>query len=157
MKVKDVMSKSIIAVNISSSISSASKSMKEYDIGFLPIESENDIIGVITDRDIVIRAISKGIDTNDSIEKYISTNIISIDQEEDIEEALALMAEEKVKRLLVEENKKTVGILSLSDILSVKKDSDVIECIANIFGPIGTPLTTNEVNLIEAEVDEFEL
>jgi predicted transcriptional regulator len=157
MKVKDIMSKSMVTANINNTLSEVSRMMKEYDIGFIPVENENDFIGVITDRDIVIRAIAKGISVDDKIDKYITHYISSISDDASIEEALELMSEEKVKRLLVEEKRKIFGILSLSDILSVQDDNFVIKAISNIFSPFGKPLTENDISLIEAEIDEFEL
>jgi len=157
MKVKKIMSKSIIAANASTSISEVCRNMKEYDIGFIPIQNNDDFVGVITDRDIVIRAISKGADINDSVEKYITNHIISINSNADVGDAIELMSEEQVKRLLVEEKGKIIGILSLSDILSIKKDLEVLEYIANIFSPFDRPVLKNEVNLIEAEIDQFDL
>ena len=157
MKVKDIMSKSIITVNTGTAISEVSRNMKEYDIGFIPVEGDKGFVGVITDRDIVIRAISKGIDVKDPVEKYITNYIISINSNAKIDDAIKLMSEEQIKRLLVEEKGKMVGILSLSDILSAKKDIEVLEYIANIFSPFDRPIIKNEINLIEAEVDQFEL
>lgn len=157
MKVKDIMSKSMVTAHTHNKISEVSRMMKEYDIGFIPIEDNNDFIGVITDRDIVIRAIAKGTNCDDTIDKYITNYIISISSDADIEEALELMSEEKIKRLLVEDKRKIVGILSLSDILSIQNDNYILEYISNIFSPFGKPLTENEINIIEAEIDEFEL
>lgn len=157
MKVKDIMSKSMVTANITNSVSEVSRMMKEYDIGFIPVKSDDDFIGVITDRDIVIRAISKGIELNNEIEKYITNYIITIESDADIDEALELMSSEKIKRLLVEEKREIVGIISLSDILSIQYDNYVLEYIANIFSPFGKPLTENEINLVEAEIDEFDL
>lgn len=157
MKVKEIMSKSMITANIDNSISEVSRMMKEYDIGFIPVKNANDFIGVITDRDIVIRAISKGIELSSEIEKYITNYIVTIESNADVDEALEVMSKEKIKRLMVVDKRDIVGIISLSDILSVQYDNYVLEYIANIFSPFGKPLTENEINLIEAEVDEFEL
>lgn len=157
MKVKDIMSKSMVTANINNKISEVSHMMKEYDIGFIPIEDNGDFIGVITDRDIVIRALAKGVSVDEEIDKYITHYITSISSDADIDEALELMSEEKIKRLLVEEKRQIVGILSLSDILSVQDNNYVLEYISNIFSPFGKPLAENEINLIEAEVDEFDL
>jgi len=157
MKVKDIMSKSMITASLSSTISEVSRTMKEYDIGFIPIEKDDNIVGVITDRDIVVRATAKAIDVSEPVEKYITADIISVDSDADLEEALKLMGEAQIKRLLVEEKRKIVGVLSLSDILSIKRDLETIEYISQIFSPFDKPNVVNEVNLIEAEIEEFEL
>jgi Predicted signal-transduction protein containing cAMP-binding and CBS domains len=157
MKVKDIMTKSLVVANIDNTISDVSKMMKEYDIGFIPVKDKKDYVGVITDRDIVTRIISKEIGSNNKIGKYITKFTIAISSDADIDEALELMGEEKIKRLLVDEKRKIVGILSLSDILSIQGDNYVLKCISKIFSPFGKPLTENDINLIEAEIDEFDL
>ncbi len=157
VKIKEIMTKDMVVAYPDTTLEAASNMMRNYDIGFLPIEKEEDFIGVITDRDIVIRAIALGKSYTDTVEQYMTGYIISIASEEEIEEALELMAEEKVKRLMVEENKKLVGMISLSDILQVKKDEETLEYVTRIFSPIENAVITNEIDIPQAEIDEFEL
>lgn len=128
MKVKDIMCKDIIVMDIESSLYEISKTMKEYDIGFMPISKENKIIGVLTDRDIVTRIIAN---KDDKIAGYITKDIISIDENKDINEALTLMSKHKIKRLIVTSGEKVIGIISLGDLLQV--DNEAIKCASHIF------------------------
>ena len=157
MKVNELMSKNIIYANSENTIDEVSSLMKTYDIGFLPVKEKDEYIGVITDRDIVIRALSENIELDFPIEEIITNEIISIDSESDIEEALQTMSDYQIRRLLVTHKNKYIGILSLSDILSVHHNFNVLEYISHIFMPDDKIIYENEIDLPQAEIDEFEL
>jgi len=157
MKINELLSKNIIYANNENTVEEVSSLMKTYDIGFLPIKDKKDYIGVITDRDIVIRIVSKNISYDELIDKFITKDIISVDSEADIEDALQTMSEYQIRRLLVKHKHKYVGILSLSDILSVDFDFDILEYISHIFMPDDKILIQNDIDLPQAEIDEFEL
>lgn len=146
MNLKDIIKNKLITCNINTNLENISKLMKQSDIGFMPITKDNIIIGVITDRDIVIRGIAKGID---DLEYIISPNIISIDINSSIEKALEHFSENKVKRLLITDNDKYIGVLSINDILKIYDNKKILNTLKNIF---------SEKNIdINAEIDEFEL
>lgn len=147
MIIKDIMSKNIISCKSNSNIYDVAKLMKEYNIGFIPI-IDNNLIGVITDRDIVIKCIYNN-DIN--IKSYISNNIISIDENKNIKNALNLMKGKKIKRLIVTKEKEIVGILSLSDILNNSNDNEIINTIKSIY-----EIKDNKLNK-NSEIDEFYL
>ena len=122
MKVKDIMSKNLIICSSDINVINISNIMKKYNIGFIPIEKNKKIIGVITDRDIVINIISNKVNNNSSIESYVNSNIIHIEENSSIDECLNIMKENKVKRLIVVNKEKIVGVISLSDILNCYDD-----------------------------------
>lgn len=124
---KNVISKNVIVVDVNNSIYEVANIMKQYDIGFVPVSKDNKIIGVLTDRDIVVKILAN---KDDKIESYLSSPI-SIDIDKNLEDALELMRKHKIKRLLVKENEKLVGIISLSDILNT--NANTIETIKEIF------------------------
>lgn len=150
MKIKDIMSKRIISCNINSNIFEVAQLMKKHNIGFIPI-IDNEIKGVITDRDIIIKAIAnKDYDTN--IKPYINEFVISIDENKDISYALRLMSKHKIKRLIITNNNKLSGILSLSDIINSNLfEQEIIKCIKNIY----TLIDNNK--LFNNEIDDFYL
>lgn len=149
MKIEDIMSKSLITCEIDNTIHQISKKMKLYDIGFIPITEHHNIVGIITDRDIVVEMISN---YDHDIKNYIKKDIISINKNQSIDYALDLMGQNKIKRLLVTNKKRVVGILSLSDILSHSSDSNqLLETIKKIYA---IEKNTDEY---EPEVDEFYL
>ena len=157
MIIKDIMTKDMVIARPTHTIEEASSMMARYDIGFLPIVDEQEFIGVITDRDIVIRALADGKKEKEIVRKYMTDSIIRIPSDSTLENALSTMANEKVKRLLVEENRKIVGLVSLSDILHVHNNPDALDYVKAIFEPFEEVTVTNEIDIPQAEVDEFEL
>ena len=125
MNLEKIMSRDLIVGNENNTLVEIATLMKKYDVGFIPIAKENKIIGVITDRDIVVNAISNN-DFNSEISNYITKNLITLDQNETIETALILMGQEKIKRLLITHDDYLVGIISISDIITNKIDSSLI-------------------------------
>ena len=151
MNINDIMSKKIIVGNTTNTLSEIAELMKKYDIGFIPIVDKNKLVGVITDRDIVINAISNNCSFNDLIDKYVVKNIISIEQNKSIDDALNLMALKKVKRLIVTDNNKISGILTLSDILGKYDNEIILDTFKQIF-----EINRND-DLFSTEIDEFYL
>lgn len=151
------MNKSIIYGDIDNTIEEICNLMKTYDIGFIPIKNNHYYIGVITDRDIVIKALANNVELDNSIEPFITNNIISVDINNSLEEAIKLMSDNQVRRIMVKNKDKFVGIISLSDILSIHLDFDVLKYISKIFMPINNTNFTNDIDLPQAEIDEFEL
>lgn len=150
MRIKEIVNKNLITGNINNSITEISNIMKNNNIGFLPISNNNKIIGVITDRDIVINCISNNCNNEDSIEGYINKRIIYIDCNKEINDALNIMAKEKIKRILISNKDKIIGILSLSDIIKIDANK-VLETIKSIW-----EIKDNNKN-IEPSIDEFYL
>lgn len=152
MEINMMMSKDLIIGKISDSFYDIASMMKKYDIGFMPISSRNKIVGVITDRDIVVNAVSNNIDVDDKIESYITKRIIYVNNDDSVETVLKVMSQEKVKRLLIVENKKIVGILSLSDIINHNVDNiKIIETLKSIW-----QINKND-DTYRTEIDEFYL
>ncbi len=126
MNIEQIMSKDLIVGMFNDSLKDISNLMLKYDVGFIPIAKEKTIIGVITDRDIVVNAICNE-DNDCEVVNYITKNIIKINKDKSVEEAVNIMGEEKVKRLLVsDENNILVGIISFSDILTSEIDGGII-------------------------------
>lgn len=157
MRIKEVMTKDMVVASPDTTIEEASNMMKNYDIGFLPVVEDHDFIGVITDRDIVIRAIANGKKGKEKIEQYITGYIISVTSNTSLEDTLKIMASERIKRVMIEENHKIIGMASLSDILNKQNDDNFLEYVIAIFEPAENVAITNEVDIPQAEVDEFEL
>ena len=141
------MSKNVIVLDENTNIIKISKTMKENDIGIIPISRNKKIIGVLTDRDIVTKVLANN---DEKIKNYITKKIVKINVDSDINEALEIMKKNKIKRLLVEKNNKLVGILSISDLLNYQNEK-ILETFKNIY--------TIDKNNDEyhVEIDEFEL
>lgn len=155
MKIKEIVTRSMVVATPATTIKEACKLMKDFDIGFLPVMINNTYVGVITDRDIIIRAIANNIKLSSPIKDYITNFISTVNIEADLIDALKIMSMEKVKRLMVEEDKKIVGLISLSDILDVRNDNEVLELISKIFSK--EDISLSEIRIPEENLDNLEL
>lgn len=116
MRVKDLMSTSVTCVKPDTSIEQVARQMKQENIGSVPVcNDRGEALGIITDRDIVIRSVSN--DNRPKTAKEIMTkNIVSVDPNADTHQAALLMAKYQVRRLPVIENNQIVGMLAMADI-----------------------------------------
>jgi CBS domain-containing protein len=115
MQVKDVMSTNVESCSNQDSLSTVATRMQNSDIGALPVVENNKIVGMVTDRDMVIRGLTNG-NVNDSIENVMTNNIITISPTSSLEEAAQVMSQHQIRRLPVVENGNLVGMLSLGDL-----------------------------------------
>jgi len=121
MKVRDVMTSSVDWVTPETSVVEIAKLMKKDDVGSIPICNDNNLIGMITDRDIVLKVIAAGRSTDNILAKDImSTDIIGVSADQDVHDASNLMSKYQVRRLPVLENGNLVGIVAIGD-LAVEK------------------------------------
>ena len=132
------------------SISEVARIMKEKDIGFIPISNDNKIIGVITDRDIVVNAISNKCNLDTPVKEYATKNVISVNIDDNVSKILNVMRKNKVKRVLVNDEHKLVGIVSFSDILN-NNEFDILNTMKEIWS-----IKRNNDHY-ETEIDEFYL
>lgn len=151
MKAKDIMSRDIITVKESSSICEVAKIMKEKDIGFIPISNEKNIIGVVTDRDLVCNALANNCDIKKEIKEYMTRKVISVNTEDNVSKILSTMRKNKIKRVLVtDDNKKLVGIVSFSDILN-NNEFEILNTMKEIWS------IKRNSDEYRTEIDEFYL
>ena len=116
MKVSEVMTARVISIKKESSILDVMKLMKDKNVGFVIIEEDNEAIGVITDRDIVL-SLSKEISFHTNITKIMRKYVITINEKTSASEASDIMGYMQVRRLVVVNDlNKILGVLSLSDL-----------------------------------------
>ena len=133
MKVKDLMTSHICCVSPDMSIENASKLMSGADIGIVPVCDSGGIVGIITDRDIITRGISKGLSHNDKVEKIMTKSVVSITPDADVKEAVKIMSDKQVRRLPVVMGSEIVGMLSVGDIARCGKlDAEVAKAECGI-------------------------
>lgn len=121
MKVSDVMTTEVETAQMNSTLEEIASIMKVEDVGAVPIVDEDeDLVGIITDRDIVVRCVADGKDPSDTtVEEVLSHELETIEPDADIEEAARLMADKQIRRLPVCQDGELVGMLSIGD-LAVK-------------------------------------
>lgn len=134
MKVEDIMTRAVHSVRPEDSITEAARSMADNDVGALPIIDGNDLVGMVTDRDIAIRAVAARIEPHSAVRLIMSENVATCSPDDDVEDALETMANEQVRRLPVCDGQdRVVGIFGLADAAQRDQEpSDVTETFAVI-------------------------
>ena len=153
MKVRQFMTDGIEALAPNETVLNASRLMKKYDIGSLPvIDESSQVIGIVTDRDIVVRVFADILPMNTKVEDIMTHPVHTIIETAEVGEAISLMANKQVRRLpVVDNNHKLVGMISLGD-LAVHQLTDGRAEIA--LKEISEPNTNPNRDL---EVDDFPL
>lgn len=122
MKVREAMTKSVTSAKRSDKVSDVAKKMKQEDSGFIPVVDGDALVGVITDRDIVITCIAEGHDPRgETAEHLMNKRLTTIGPDDDLEEAGRKMEREEIRRLPVTENGKLVGVLSHGNLVQANK------------------------------------
>lgn len=118
MKVRDAMHGKVEWAQPTETVQSLAKRMRELDIGSIPIGENDRLIGMVTDRDIALRAVADGRDPALlTAREVMSKGIVYCRDDEDLEDAVRIMEQKQIRRLpVVDEKKRMVGILSLGDI-----------------------------------------
>ena len=134
-KVRDMMTKNPCAIDAQKPVAYAAQMMRDEGVGLAPIVEGQKLIGTVTDRDIAIRVVADGKDPQTTtVREIATTRLITIDPEQDIDEAMRLMADHQVRRLpVVEEDGKLAGVVAQADIAehaSAKDTGKVVEEIS---------------------------
>ena len=119
MKLSEIMTRDVVVLQPDDSLQSAAKKMRDRNIGFLPVCDGEELIGVISDRDITIRALADGMDVNIMLGRDLMTvPAIYCFDDQDISEAAKIMEENQIRRLVVlsREDRRLVGVVSLGDL-----------------------------------------
>jgi len=137
MKVKEIMSKEIASLRSEDSIEKAAQLMKTYNVGSLPVCSGQQVVGIITDRDITLRSVATGHDSKDhTVGNIMSSNPIVGNPEMDVDDAVRIMSESQIRRLPIVEDNSLVGIVALGDIsLEPTLQNTAEEALSNISQP----------------------
>jgi CBS domain-containing protein len=121
--IQEAMTSNPTSVGPTNTAAEAAQIMKAEDIGSLPIVEGDKLVGVITDRDLAIRIVAEGRDTDTTVGDIASKDVVTVDPEQSLEDAARLMAKHKVRRLpVVEEDGRLVGILAQADIAQAGHD-----------------------------------
>jgi CBS domain-containing protein len=133
-KIRDVMTPNPRTVEPSATVQEAAKVMRDEDVGPVPIVENGSVTGIVTDRDIVLNVVAEGKDvTSTPVSEIASGDLITVDPEQTLDEALRLMAQHQVRRLPVcEEDGRLVGIVAQADIARQSDDARTGEVVEQI-------------------------
>jgi len=117
MKVKDCMTREVRLIGPDETIADAARAMAESDCGALPVASPERLLGMITDRDICVRAVAAGLSSDTKVRDVMSDEVMYCYEDDAAEDVLGNMGDIQVRRLpVVDSNKQLVGIVALSDL-----------------------------------------
>jgi len=137
-KVREVMTSEPRVADPAFSLAEAARLMKSEDVGSLPIVQEGQLVAVLTDRDIVVRAVAESVDPSATkVGDIASRQPVTIEPDQNLDEALALMARAQVRRLPVAENGRLVGVLAQADVAQDAKAKHAGELVEEISKPAG--------------------
>ncbi len=146
MQVKEVMTRGVECISPTASLEEAARKMRDLDVGPLPVCGDNDrLVGMITDRDITVRAIAEGQNPKTArVQDIMTPDITYCFDDQDVSEAAQIMKEHQVRRLVVlNRDKRLVGIISLGDLAVQARDeglsSETLERISEPAGVGGRP------------------
>lgn len=127
MKLKDIMTKNPEVVQQSASVREAAQMMKKLNVGSIPVTDGTNIVGIITDRDIVLRSTAEGHDPNNTTAgDVMSKEIVFGYENQDVEEAAELMGKKQIRRLpVLDGQRQLIGIVSLGDVATEHKETKV--------------------------------
>ena len=121
--VRDAMTEDPRSIGASASVVEAARLMREQHVGSLPVTEDERLVGMITDRDITTRVVAESaVPETTSVGDVYSRDLISVEPNSDLEEALRLMARHQVRRLPVVENDRLVGMIAQADIALKEKE-----------------------------------
>jgi CBS domain-containing protein len=136
--VREAMTEDPRSIGASASVVEAARLMREEHIGSLPITDDEQLVGMITDRDITTRVVAEAADPKlTSVSDVYSQDLISVEPDKDLAEALQLMARHQVRRLPVVENGRLVGIVAQADIALTENEKKTGELVEAISKPSG--------------------
>ena len=132
--IRELMSDNPCSIDADKSVAYAAKMMRDEDVGLAPIVEGNRLVGTLTDRDIAIRVVAEGRDPESTTAREVaSTDVITVDPQQELDEALRLMAQHQVRRLpVIEEDGRLVGIVAQADVARHGDDKQTGQVVEQI-------------------------
>lgn len=116
--VKDIMTTALISVNPTTTTFQIAKMMDQGGIGAIIVKDNDDPVGIITDRDFAVKIAANNLPSDTSVEKTMSSPLITINHSEPISAAAEMMSSKKIRKLAVSENGKIIGIITSTDLVN---------------------------------------
>ena len=129
-KVRDVMTPGPIAVDYYQSIGDAARTMRDWGVGAVLVVHEQSLRGLVTDRDLVVRAVAESRTPDEPVGPLSSGDLIGVNAEDDVSVAARLMREHAVRRLPVIENGQVAGIVSIGDLALQDDPASILSLVS---------------------------
>ena len=146
MKLSEIMTRDVVILQPDDSLQSAAKKMRDVNIGFLPVCDGETLLGVISDRDITVRALADGMDANIMLARdLMTTPAISCFEDQEVSEAAKIMEENQIRRLVVlsRGDKRVVGVISLGDLARNETPHRSGQVLQKVSAPDGSEKAKN--------------
>ena len=137
MKISEIMTKDVISLSVDDTAERAAELMKEHNIGSIPVNTEERVVGIVTDRDIILRCVAEGKDIKmQKVRDIMTSNPVVGEQNIDVDDAARIMSERQIRRLPIVENNHLVGMVSLGDLaVEPKLHEEAREALSEISIP----------------------
>lgn len=134
IRCRDIMAKSVTTATRANTLRDAALMMRDGDMGSVPVVEDGKLVGIVTDRDIVVRSIADGKDASASVAEAMTTDIFSVRPDDFVFEAIRLMGDKQVRRVpVVDENGTLAGIIAMADIaLEMEDQQELAEALEEI-------------------------
>ena len=131
---REIMTGNVKTASREMSLQEVARLMREGDMGAMPVVEDNKLVGIVTDRDIVVRAIAEGKDVSTKIGDVMTTEIFSVKPDDFVFEAIRLMGDKQVRRIpVIAENGELAGIIAMADIaLEMEDEREIAETLEEI-------------------------
>jgi CBS domain-containing protein len=131
--IRDVMTSNPTSCATSTTVADAARVMAQEDVGPVPVVEGDRVVGIVTDRDIVVRVVAEGRDANSTtVGEIASSDLVTVQPDTNLDEALRLMAQNQVRRLPVVEGERLVGIVAQADVARAGSDEKTGEVVQQI-------------------------
>ena len=132
--VKDAMTSNPCTIDADQTVAYAAKMMRDEDVGIAPVVEGERLVGTLTDRDIAVRVVAEGRDPEQvKVTEVASRDVVTLDPQQDLDEALRLMARHQVRRLpVVEEDGRLVGVVAQADVAQQADEQRTGEVVERI-------------------------
>jgi CBS domain-containing protein len=131
--IRDLMTSGPTTCETSDTVIDVARAMRDEDVGPVPIVDGGQLVGIVTDRDIVLRVVAEGRDANTTtVGEIVSSDLVTVEPDTTLDEALQLMAQNQVRRLPVVEGGQLVGIVAQADIARAADEEKTGEVVQQI-------------------------
>ena len=136
MKISEVMTRDVEVARPNDSIQSVAQQMAQLDVGAVPVCDGRRLQGMVTDRDITVRAVAQGLSLDAPVSQVMTGNLEYLNADDDLDRAADKMADSQIRRLpVVDDNQQLVGIISLGDLAREHKEKVIGRTLEEISEP----------------------
>jgi CBS domain-containing protein len=134
LRCSEIMASNVRTATRTTSLQDVAAMMRDGDMGSVPVVEDGSLIGIVTDRDIVVRSVAEGKDPSSTVDQAMTTEIYSVRPDDFVFEAIRLMGDKQVRRVpVVDDSGKLAGIISMADVaLEMEDQQEIAEALEEI-------------------------